>query len=270
MLHLGHAYSALLAFEAANRAGGRLLLRIEDIDRTRSRLEYEAALLEDLAWLGLRWEAPVLRQSEELPVYQEALRRLREEGLLYRCFRTRKEVLEVVSAAPHGPEAAFVGAPLPPDEEERRLEAEEPFAWRLSIEATRRRLGEDFDALSFAEEDLSGDGRRSVPVRPETVGDIILARKDVGVAYHLASVVDDARQGITHVVRGEDLRSAAPAHRILQAALGFPAPVYRHHPLLLDAEGRKLSKRAGSKSLRDFRREGLAPEALRAELLAGS
>jgi glutamyl-Q tRNA(Asp) synthetase len=260
-LHLGHAFSALTAYEAARAAGGRFLLRIEDIDRTRSRAVFEQAIHDDLAWLGLTWEHPVRRQSEHMADYEAALDRLRSDGLLYRCFRTRKDVLDAIASAPHGPETPFRGEPLPAAEEAARLAAGAPFAWRLSLERARERLGARWDALTFTDLD---HGEQTV--RPEAVGDVVLARKDVGVAYHLAAVVDDALQGVTHVIRGEDLRDAAHVHRLLQALLDLPTPLYRHHRLLLDGEGRRLAKRAGAKSLSDLRAEGADPRAIRAEL----
>ena len=277
-LHKGHAFSALTAFKAARAEGGRFILRIEDIDATRVRPEYDAALLEDLAWLGLGWEEPVRRQSQHLADYQAALDRLREAGLAYRCFRTRKEVLDEIARAPHGPgegpeHQVFRGAPLPAGEEARRLQAGEPFAWRLSLDAARAALGEDaWTALSFTEQ---GEGPHSagllgergrLAARPEIAGDVVLARKDLGVAYHLAVVIDDALQGISHVIRGQDLLEACHIQRLLQALLGLPEPVYRHHPLLLAPTGRRLAKRDRAESLREMRARGVTAAGLRAEL----
>jgi glutamyl-Q tRNA(Asp) synthetase len=259
-LHLGHAFSALTAHEAARAVGGRFLLRIEDIDRQRCRPAFEAAIYEDLAWLGLDWEQPVRRQSEHMVDYQAALDQLRNQGLLYRCFRTRKEVLDEIARAPHETQEVFRAGPLPTDEETRRMEAGEPFAWRLSLDHAKAMLGRAWDDLIFTDLDIG-----AVQARPECAGDVVLARKDVGVAYHLACVVDDALQGVTHVIRGEDLREAAHIQRLLQALLGLPTPVYRHHRLLLDADGRRLAKRAGSKSLVELRAEG-DPAVLRADL----
>ena len=260
-LHLGHAFSALTAYEAARAAGGRFLLRIEDIDRQRCRPEFETAIYEDLAWLGLEWETPVRRQSEHMADYEAALDRLRAQGLLYRCFRTRKEVLDEIARAPHGPQEAFHGDPLPPDEENRRSEAGEPFAWRLSLDRAKAALGPAWNDLAFI--DLDQGAQKATP---DLAGDVVLARKDVGVAYHLACVVDDALQGVTHVIRGEDLREAAHIQRLLQALLGLPTPLYRHHRLLLDPEGRRMAKRAGSKSIGELRAEGATPADIRAEL----
>ena len=263
LLHRGHAFSALTAHEAARVVDGRFLLRIEDIDATRCRPEYEAAIYEDLAWLGLAWETPVRRQSEHLDDYQGALERLEAAGLLYRCFRTRKEVAQEIARAPHGAMEVFRGAPLPRGEEARRLAAGEPFAWRLSLDAAARALG-GFGALTFVEE---GSGEpRVVQARPELGGDVVLARKDVGVAYHLAVVFDDALQGITHVVRGEDLFEATHVQRLLQALLGLPTPVYRHHRLLTGPDGRRYAKRDRSETLRELRARGITPADLRREM----
>jgi glutamyl-Q tRNA(Asp) synthetase len=272
-LHEGHAFSALTAFEAARAAGGRFLLRIEDIDLTRSRPEFETAIYEDLAWLGLEWEAPVRRQSKHVEDYQAALTRLLGQGLLYRCFRTRREVLDAIVSAPHGPgegpeAAVFRGGPLSPEQEAVLLGEGRPFAWRLSLDRAREALGGAWGELSFKEEGSGPDGERGViQAQPERLGDVILARKDVGVAYHLAVVVDDALQGVTHVIRGEDLFEAAYIQRLLQALLGLPAPVYRHHPLLLGPDGKRLAKRNGAQSLGELREAGVRPEELRARLL---
>lgn len=258
-LHRGHAFSALAAHQAARAAGGRFLLRIEDIDTTRCRPSFEAAICEDLAWLDLSWETPVRRQSEHMADYQSALARLEADGLLYRCFRTRKEIAQAMTSAPHGVVDAFRGAPLPAREEARRLAAGEPFAWRLSLAAARRRLG-GWQGLAFS------DSGQTFTANPEPGGDVVLARKDVGVAYHLAVVVDDALQGITHVIRGVDLAEATHVQRLLQALLDLPTPAYQHHPLLLDAEGRRLAKRTGAESLRTLRERGMSAADLKGEL----
>jgi glutamyl-Q tRNA(Asp) synthetase len=259
-MHRGHAFSALTAYEAARAAGGRFLLRIEDIDATRCRPQFDAAIFEDLAWLGLTWETPVRRQSEHLADYQAALSRLQADGLLYRCFRTRREVAEAMASAPHGPMEVFRGGPLPPAEEAQRLAAGQPFAWRLSLDAAEARLG-GFGALTFEEE-----GEGAVATRPELGGDVVLARKDVGVAYHLAVVVDDALQGITHVIRGRDLFEATHVQRLLQALLGLPTPIYRHHRLLTGPDGKRYAKRDRSETLRSLRERGMSASDLRREL----
>ncbi|MCA0357253.1 MAG: tRNA glutamyl-Q(34) synthetase GluQRS [Proteobacteria bacterium] len=262
-LHRGHAYSALTAFEAARAAGGRFILRIEDIDATRCRPEYEAAILEDLAWLGLRWEEPIRRQSQHLADYEAAIAGLRDRGLVYRCFKTRKEI--DIGRAPHEPAVAYVGAPLNAAEEAERLSRGEPFAWRLSLAAARETLG-GFDALTFVEDGVDGSSPRAFQALPETAGDIVLARKDVGVAYHLAVVHDDALQGVTHVIRGEDLFEATHIQRLLQALLGLPTPIYRHHGLLTGPDGKRYAKRDKAQTLRELRASGVTASALRAEL----
>lgn len=259
-LHKGHAYSALTAFEAARAAGGRFVLRIEDIDATRCRPQFEAAIYEDLAWLGLAWETPVRRQSEHLDDYHAALARLEAEGLTYRCFRTRREVAEAMASAPHGPTEAFRGGPLPVDEEAAKLAAGEPFAWRLSLDAAVRSLG-GFESLTFTDE-TEGE----VTARPDLAGDIVLARKDVGVAYHLAVVVDDALQGITHVIRGRDLFEATHIQRLLQALLGLPTPGYHHHALLVGPDGKRFAKRDKAETLRSLRESGMNAAELRRDL----
>jgi glutamyl-Q tRNA(Asp) synthetase len=269
-LHKGHAYSALTAHAAAQAAGGRFLLRIEDIDHTRCRPAFEAAILEDLAWLGLTWETPVRRQSEHMDDYRRALDGLIARGLAYRCFRTRRDILEDIGRAPHGPSEAWRGAALPAAEEARRLAAGEAYAWRLSLDAARQSMGEAaWAALSFEETGQGPAGERGViAARPQMAGDVVLARKDVGVAYHLAVVIDDALQGVSHVIRGQDLHEAAHIQRLLQALLGLPTPIYRHHPLLLGPGGARLAKRALSESLADLRARGVDPADLRAELEA--
>lgn len=259
LLHRGHAFSALSAQAAARASGGRLLLRIEDIDATRCRPEFEAATLEDLAWLGVSWETPVRRQSEHMADYQAALSRLEAGGLLYRCFRTRRDVAQAMASAPHGAMEVFQGGPLASADEASKLAAGEPFAWRLSLEAARRRTG-GFEGLNFT------DSNALVAARPELGGDIVLARKDVGVAYHLAVVVDDALQGVTTVVRGSDLFEATHIQRLLQALLDLPTPDYHHHDLLRDGRGRRLAKRDHAETLRSLRERGMRPDDLRREL----
>lgn len=260
LLHRGHAFSALTAFDAAVQAGGRFRLRIEDIDSARRRPEFEAAILEDLAWLGITWDGPVMMQSQRLDCYAAALEALRGEGLLYRCFKTRAEVLGAIGRAPHGPETAYFGGPIGPAEESRLLKAGAPFAWRLSVRAAERALG-GFAGLTFTEK-----GEGEIAADPWLAGDVILARKDLGVAYHLAVVVDDAQAGVTHVIRGEDLREACHIQRLLQALLGLPTPVYRHHRLILRPDGKRLAKRDTGETLRSLREAGVTPAEIRAQL----
>jgi glutamyl-Q tRNA(Asp) synthetase len=265
-LHRGHAFSALSAHAAAQTAGGRFLLRIEDIDAARCRPEFERAVYEDLAWLGLSWEAPVRRQSERLADYAGALQQLAERGLIYRCFRTRREVAEEIGRAPHGAMEVFRGAPLPAQEETRRMIAGEPFAWRLSLSAAATALG-GFEGLRFIEEGAGPNGEHGeICARPELGGDVVLGRKNLGVAYHLAVVFDDALQGVTHVVRGQDLFEATHVQRLLQALLSLPTPVYRHHRLLIGPDGRRYAKRDQAETLRELRAGGATPAALRREM----
>jgi glutamyl-Q tRNA(Asp) synthetase len=265
LLHLGHALSALINADEAKRTGGRLLLRIEDIDPTRCRPEFEAAILEDLAWLGLTWEQPVRRQSEHFDEYRAALERLEGQGLAYPAFESRSEILRLVEARtaesgkpwPRDPD----GAPLypgkareMPDDERAQRRETEPFALRLDMPTALARAGRN---LSWREE--GGDGARDVPAQPDRWGDVVLGRKETPASYHLAVVLDDALQGVTHVVRGMDLFEATAIHRLLQELLGLPAPVYRHHRLLLDRDGNKLAKRSKSTTLRDLRAAGWTP-----------
>lgn len=266
LLHRGHAYSALTAWTAARAAGGRFLLRIEDTDFTRCRPEYEAAIQADLAWLGLDWEVPVLRQSEHREDYNAAMDRLRVMGVLYRCFRTRREILALAGGAPHGEDPAdtmaFTGHPVPGDEEAERLARGEAFAWRLSLAAARDRLG-GFDGLTWVEETAEPGVHQAVP---ERLGDMVVGRKDIGAGYVIASVIDDARQGVTHVIRGEDLIATTSIQRVLQALLELPVPVYRHHRLILGPDGKRYAKRDRSVTLAELRAGGMTAEALRGTL----
>lgn len=265
-LHRGHAFSALTAWTAAKAVGGRFLLRIEDTDFTRCGPEYDAAILDDLAWLGLDWEHPVRRQSGHGDVYAEALKRLANMGVLYRCFRTRRELMDRAGGAPHADDPrdglAFTGGPSPSDEEARRLACGEPFAWRLSLAAARRRLG-GFEHLTWREEGRDPGLRQA---QPDLLGDMVLGRKDIGAGYVIASVVDDAIQGMTHVIRGEDLVETTSIQRVLQALLDLPVPVYRHHRLLLGPDGKRYAKRDRSETLNALREAGVTPEQLLTEL----
>lgn len=263
-LHLGHAFSALMAFDAARAAGGRFVLRIEDIDQGRARSEFEAAIFEDLAWLGIEWDQPVRRQSEHMRDYEVALQSLIDRELAYRCFRTRREIAEAIASAPHGNSGEmFIGGALPPDEEKAKLDTGESFAWRLSLKKTRAALGPTYFALVFEDE----TGR--VRAEPDKLGDVVLARKDFPASYHLASVWDDALQGVTHVIRGEDLRESAHLHVLLQKLLGLPQPVYRHHKLILGSDGKRLAKRDQAATLRALRESGKTPADVRAMLGLG-
>jgi glutamyl-Q tRNA(Asp) synthetase len=269
-LHLGHALSALLNAEMARATSGRLLLRIEDIDATRCRPEYEVAIYEDLAWLGLTWEMPVRRQSEHFDDYRAALAKLDGLGLLYPSFESRAEIAQLVleratwGSWPRDPDGAplYPGAAreMPPDERTRRLASGEPYALRLDMAAALASAG----ALTWRETGEGPAGETGViAAEPAAWGDVILARKDTPTSYHLAVVVDDAAQGITDVVRGRDLFHATSVHRLLQALLRLPQPRYHHHRLLLDADSRKLSKSNAATALRELRQRGLTPAGVR-------
>ena len=267
LLHRGHAYSALTAWLAAREAGGRFLLRIEDTDFTRCRPEHEAAILEHLAWLGLDWETPVRRQSDHRADYDAALERLRGMGVLYRCFRTRRELMALAGAAPHADDPvdaeAFAGGPISADEETERLDRGDAFAWRLSLAKAREVVG-DFADLTWIEEGTAEPGLKRAT--PQRLGDMVMGRKDIGAGYVIASVIDDAAQGVSHVIRGEDLVETTSIQRVLQALLGLPTPVYRHHPLLLGPDGKRYAKRDRSQTLAELRAQGVTAGGLRASL----
>jgi glutamyl-Q tRNA(Asp) synthetase len=269
-LHRGHALSAFLNQRAAEATGGRLLLRIEDVDTTRARQEFEAAIFEDLAWLGLQWEEPVLRQRDRFDAYESSLVELDKLGLLYPAFMSRNEIAAAVNRAgpswPRDPD----GAPhyLGPERDwtKSRCKAEmasgKPYALRLDM--NRATLG--LPPLSWTSVDPFGvQSTERRPANPSQWGDVILARKEVRGSYHVAVVVDDAFQGVTDIIRGEDLEAATSVHRLLQALLGLPAPCYFHHRLILDADGKKLSKSRGSETIRTRRKAGEIPK----ELIAG-
>jgi len=267
-LHLGHAFSALLNVDLARARNGRFLLRIEDIDATRCRPEYETAIYDDLAWLGLAWEQPVRRQSEHLTAYRAAIERLGAQGLVYASFESRAQIAQLVCAReakgpwPRDPD----GAPLYPgsardlsdDERARRMAAGEPYTLRLDMAAAVARAG----SLTWLEQDADGHVA-TIAADPAAWGDLVLARKESPTSYHVSVVVDDAAQGITDVVRGRDLFAATAVHRLLQALLGLPDPVYQHHLLILDADGRKLSKSTQATGLRELHAGGATPADIR-------
>jgi glutamyl-Q tRNA(Asp) synthetase len=295
-LHLGHAFSAVRAYDLARAAGGRFLLRIEDIDPGRAREAHVAGIEEDLRWLGLTWDGPVVRQSQRLGLYAEALDRLKAAGLVYPCFCTRAEIAESASA-PHGSTPVYPGTCRGRPADPERL-AREPHCWRLDMAAALAHLSpacpEPVEGLSFSfAADMKKDGASTssaqaglrscqalaaldwwdetagwVRAIPEAQGDVVLARKDAPTSYHLAVTVDDAAQGVTDVVRGIDLFEATHVHRLLQALLGLPAPLYHHHPLLTGPDGKRLAKRDGAKSLAELRADGADPAALLASLRA--
>jgi glutamyl-Q tRNA(Asp) synthetase len=259
LLHLGHAFSALLNFDLARRAGGRFLLRIEDIDQGRARPEFEAAIYEDLAWLGLEWEAPVRRQSEHSGDYAAALDRLDALGLLYACDCSRAEIARTVGSRADWPRDPD-GAPLYPGtcRGRPRLSFERPAHLRLDMAKAAALAGGE---VRWREREAG-----EIFAEPQVWGDVVLARKDIGTSYHIAVVVDDGLQGVTDVVRGRDLLDATRIHRLLQVLLGLPAPTYLHHPLVLDEEGKKLAKSRLSEPLRTLRAAGATPADVRARL----
>jgi glutamyl-Q tRNA(Asp) synthetase len=269
-LHLGHAYSALLNSDMARELNGRLLLRIEDIDTQRCRPEFEAAIYDDLRWLGIAWQEPVRRQSEHFADYAAAIAKLEAQGLLYPSFESRSEITALVAERdrqgrwPRDPD----GVPLypgrarnmPAAERERRRRAGEPFALRLAMDAAVAQAG----VLTWRETGGGPHGQSGlVTATPQRWGDVVLARKELPTSYHLAVVIDDALQSVTDVVRGQDLFWATAVHRLLQALLGLPEPTYHHHRLILDAEGRKLSKATQATSLRDLRASGASAADIR-------
>ena len=269
-LHLGHAYSALLNFDLARRTGGRFLLRIEDIDATRCRPEFEAAIYQDLAWLGTSWETPVRRQSEHFARYREAIERLAGLGLIYPSFESRAEIARLVAQReteapwPRDPDGAvlYPGAAksLSPDQREELIGQGAPYALRLDMAAALARAGE----LGWKEHGEGPDGETgSVTGRPEAWGDVILARKETPTSYHLSVVIDDALQGVTDVVRGQDLFWSTSVHLLLQHLLGILQPAYRHHRLVSDSSGQKLSKSTDATGLRELRRQGATPADIR-------
>jgi glutamyl-Q tRNA(Asp) synthetase len=273
-LHLGHAYSALLNFDLAERTNGRFLLRIEDIDTIRCRPEFEASIYEDLAWLGIGWEQPVRRQSEYFAFYRDAIERLSAEGLVYPSFESRTEIASLVAQREADGAGGFLwprdpdGAPLYPGEakslspaaRQRLLESGAPYALRLDMAAACARTGE----LGWIERGQGANGETGeIAAAPQAWGDVILARKETPTSYHLSVVIDDALQGVTEVVRGEDLFWSTSVHRLLQVLLGLRAPLYRHHRLVLDTSGAKLSKSTGATGLRELRATGATPVDIR-------
>jgi glutamyl-Q tRNA(Asp) synthetase len=256
-LHLGHARSAILAHDHARAAGGRFLLRIEDIDGSRSREEHVATILADLDWLGLAHDGPVVRQSTRLAAYRAALDRLHAMGLLYPCFCTRAEIAEAMGA-PHAPPAAVYPGTCRGIDAGGRMHA--PHAWRLDMAAAVARVGAP----------CWSDHGRTIAADPLSHGDVVLARKDAPASYHLAVTLDDAAQGVSDVVRGADLFAATHVHRLLQALLGLPVPRWHHHPLLVDAQGRRLAKRHGAPALAALRERGVDGRTVAADLRAGN
>ncbi|QKC81631.1 tRNA glutamyl-Q(34) synthetase GluQRS [Mesorhizobium sp. NZP2077] len=268
-LHLGHAYSALLNRKLAKASGGSLLLRIEDIDTTRCTPQFEAGVLADLKWLGFGWEEPVRRQSEHFAEYQAVLDRLIRDDLVYPAFMSRGEIRAFIADSekrgrdwPRDPDGVplypSADKALPVRERKRRVAENAPFAWRLDVAAAVSRIGKGLTWAEFTDETLSTT--RSVEARPQDWGDVIVARRDIPTSYHLAVVIDDALQAISHVVRGQDLFSATGVQRLLQELLGLPQPAYFHHRLILGSDGRKLSKSLGDTGLAKLRDAGASPD----------
>jgi len=269
-LHLGHAFSALLNFDLARQTGGRFLLRIEDIDPTRCRPEFEDAIYQDLAWLGITWETPIRRQSEYLADHRDALEKLTAHGLVYPSFESRAEIARLAAGEetearwPRDPDGAALypgtARRLAPDERSRLLQTGAPYALRLDMSAACARAGElHWIEKGEGPEDETG----TVTARPGAWGDVILARKETPTSYHLAVVIDDALQGVTEVVRGRDLFWSTSVHRLLQRLLGLREPAYRHHHLILDDAGQKLSKSTKATGLRELRAGGATPADIR-------
>jgi glutamyl-Q tRNA(Asp) synthetase len=272
-LHLGHAYSAILAHDMARAAGGTFLLRIEDIDRSRARPEWEALIFEDLHWLGLSWEAPVMRQSDRMSAYADALDRLWERNLLYPCACTRRDIAEALAAPQEGAEPV-VGPDGPvypgtcrPDPTEPRA-ARRPEGRALRLDMARAAQIALAMPVQYAETGASPAGQTgqievTAAEAVTNIGDIVLARRDMGSSYHLSVVVDDAAQGVTHVTRGADLFEATKIHVILQRLLGLPTPIYHHHRLIRDEAGKRLAKRDDARAIRTYRADGASPGDIR-------
>jgi glutamyl-Q tRNA(Asp) synthetase len=276
-LHLGHAYSALINAKMARKVAGILLLRIEDIDTTRCTPEFEAGIYRDLEWLGMEWEEPVRRQSEHFAEYGRLLDRLIAEELVYPAFMSRGEMRAHIAEAegrgrtwPRDPDGVplypGLDKALGPRERKRRMSDGEPFAWRLDTAAVTARVGGSLAWTEFSDPQM--DSARKVEARPELWGDVVLARRDTPTSYHLSVVADDALQGVSHVVRGQDLFAATGIHRLLQELLGMPEPAYFHHRLILGPDGRKLSKSFRDTGLRALRNAGRTPEEIKAMLEA--
>ena len=272
-LHLGHAYAAIMAYRAAQETGGRFLLRIEDIDAGRCRPEFEQAIFDDLHWLGLAWGEPVRRQSQHFADYTAALQRLQEQGVIYPCFCTRKDIEAEIARAASAPHPGDLSGNIYPgtcrelleQERARRMASRLNYALRLDCAKAVKLI--EPGKLQFEELGRGPNGETgSQCASPELLGDIVLARKDFPASYHLAVVTDDALQGVTLVTRGEDLFSATHVQRLLQALLSLPTPAYAHHRLILDVDGRKFSKRDSAVTLRSLRSSGVTPEDIRRQI----
>lgn len=281
-LHLGHAYSAILAHDMAMAHGGAFLLRIEDIDRSRSRPEWEEQIFDDLRWLGLTWEEPVLRQSDRQPAYRAALERLWSDELLFACACNRRDILDALSApqegAPsYGPDGIIYPGTCREEKSRGQRALPDDMALRLDmraaigtgglfdhrIDGTKGTFLAHFEETGHGPDGQCGRIEFDVHTLPETVGDVVLARRDMGTSYHLSVVLDDAYQGITHVVRGEDLFDATRIHVVLQTILGLPTPVYHHHRLIRDDSGKRLAKRDDARAIARYRDDGASPADIR-------
>lgn len=255
-LHLGHAYSALCGFEFAKKHNGKFVLRIEDTDMGRCRPEYSHAIFEDLKWLGIQWEEDVRFQSQHFAEYDAIIEKLKNMGVLYRCFKTRKEMEDAALSAPHGFRDGIDGIiqtnPISTAEESLRLLNNEPFAWRLSCKKAMEIIGND---LLFFNDEIHG----KILVNPFANGDIIIARKDSKASYHLCAVHDDEIQNISHIIRGDDLLNATHIQIVLQKLLGYKTPKYHHHKLLLDENGKRFAKRDKAMTLKSMRENGVKP-----------
>lgn len=275
-MHLGHAYSALLAQDIAMEHGGEFLLRIEDIDQTRARPEWEAQIFDDLRWLGLHWPKPVMRQSERLAVYRDKLRWIWDQDVAFACTCTRRDVLSAADAPQEGvvstgPDGLIYPGTCADNHRSFRATVDMPtdVAIRLHMARTVAMLAQDNAVFSFHETGHGPNGETGVieftaQEAIESIGDIVLARRDMGTSYHLSVVLDDATQGITHVVRGQDLFEATKIHIILQCLMGLPTPTYHHHPLIRDDIGKRLAKRDDARAIAKYRAEGASPSDIRA------
>ncbi|WP_240334200.1 tRNA glutamyl-Q(34) synthetase GluQRS [Sphingobium estronivorans] len=263
-LHIGHGWSALRAMDFARARGGAFRLRIEDIDGTRSRPEHVEGIVEDLRWIGVEWDGEIAFQSARLAHYDAALARLQDMRLLYPCFCTRADIAASASA-PHGPEGPIYPGTcrgLSKDQQARRVAAGQTHAWRIDMARAVERAG----ALRWQASSLECGDTQWVEAKPLLAGDVVLARKDAPASYHLSCTLDDAAMGVTHVLRGDDLRAATDIHRLIQALLDLPSPIYIHHPLLVGPDGRRLAKRDGSIALADLRAQGVDPKRLADDL----
>ena len=266
LMHVGNAFAALQCQHWALSNDAELLLRIEDIDFTRCRPEYTQTIIEDLQWLGITWHGKIRQQSQHLTCYQQALSKLQQLELIYPCFCTRNQIQQEIKSMASAPHSDDMHDPYPgicrniPIIKRQQRMQHEAFAWRLDVKKACQTLHQSIYWLN--------EQGNQYHVQAETLGDIVVARKDIAISYHLAVVVDDALQGISHIIRGEDLRSSTPIHRLLQTLLGLPAPTYQHHRLMMDSHGNRLAKRNQSTTLKSLREAGMSPQILRNFLMS--